>query len=77
MTRHNYEEIIKHLKLIKDNVQSTNKFLDNNDIKFAKVYSKGSEKFTDILINYVERIMELEDRYWHQQADLEKEQSNG
>lgn len=77
MTRHNYEEIIKHLKLIKDNVQSTNKFLDNNDIKFAKVYSKGSEKFTDILINYVERIMELEDRYWQQQADLEREQSNG
>jgi|TARA_X000001316_G_C914619_1_gene29223 coenzyme F420-reducing hydrogenase delta subunit len=77
MTRHNYEEIIKHLKLIKDNVQSTNKFLEDDQIKVAKVYSKGSEKFTDILINYVERIMELEDRYWHQQADLEKEQSNG
>jgi coenzyme F420-reducing hydrogenase delta subunit len=77
MTRHNYEEIIKHLKLIKDNVQSTNKFLEDDQIKVAKVYSKGSEKFTDILINYVERIMEIEDRYWHQQADLEKEQSNG
>ena len=77
MTRHNYEEIIKHLKLIKDNVQSTNKFLEDDQIKVAKVYSKGSEKFTDILINYVERIMELEDRYWHQQADYEKEQSNG
>ena len=77
MTRHNYEEIIKHLKLIKDNVQSTNKFLEDDQIKVAKVYSKGSEKFTDILINYVERIMELEDRYWHQQADLEKEQNNG
>ena len=77
MTRHNYEEIIKHLKLIKDNVQSTNKFLEDDQIKVAKVYSKGSEKFTDILINYVERIMELEDRYWHQQADLEKEKSKG
>jgi len=77
MTRHNYEEIIKHLKLIKDNVQSTNKFLEDDQIKVAKVYSKGSEKFTDILINYVERIMELEDRYWQQQADLEREQGNG
>jgi len=76
MTTNNYNHIKTNLELITSNAEALKKYVDEDMMDFAKVEAKALVECLKIVNEYVNNIIEIEDRYWNQQADLQKEREN-
>tara|TARA_R110002020_G_scaffold45235_3_gene129559 strand:- start:1215 stop:1448 length:234 start_codon:yes stop_codon:yes gene_type:complete len=77
MPRNNYNHIKTNLEIVTSNAESLKRYIDKGWIDFAKVEAKSLVECLDIVNTYLNNIIEIEDRYWNQQADLQKERENG
>ena len=77
MPRNNYNHIKTNLEIVTSNAEALKRYIDEGMMDFAKVEAKSVVECLMIVNEYINNIIEIEDRYWNQQADLQKERENG
>lgn len=77
MPRNNYNHIKTNLEIVTSNAEALKRYIDEGMMDFAKVEAKSVVECLKIVNEYINNIIEIEDRYWNQQADLQKERENG
>ncbi len=77
MPRNDYNHIKTSLEIVTSNAEALKRYIDEGMMDFAKVEAKSVVECLMIVNEYINNIIEIEDRYWNQQADLQKERENG